>query len=105
KQIQRGQDPLGELWISLRPGSERRQHGATYTPPDIVQSMLNTIAPRSTFARIVDPGAGSARFLLAAGRRFRHAELIGIETDPVAALIARGNLAAAGFAERSEICV
>jgi len=103
KKIQRGQDPLGELLTSIRPGNQRRQHGATYTPYNIVQSMVSGIAPYSSFARIIDPGAGSARFLLAAGRRFRRAELIGVEIDPVAALIGRGNLAAAGFAGRSEI--
>jgi adenine-specific DNA-methyltransferase len=53
--------------------------------------------------RIVDPGVGSGRFLLAAGRKFPKAELIGIDLDPVATLIARGNLAAAGFEARSRI--
>jgi len=70
KQIQRGQDPLGELLTSLRPARERRHQGATYTPANIVLSMLSAIAPRSSFARVVDPGAGSARFLLAAGADF-----------------------------------
>jgi hypothetical protein len=101
--ILRGQDPLGDLLMTVRPGNQRRQQGATYTPLKIVQSMVSGVAPRSSFARIVDPGAGSARFLLAAGRRWRHAELIGVEIDPVAAVIARANLAVAGFADRSEI--
>lgn len=105
KQIQRGQDPLGDLLTSIRPGSQRRKQGATYTPRNIVQSMVNGIERYSSFARIVDPGVGSARFLVCAARRFRRADLIGVEIDPVAALIARGNLAAAGFAERSEICL
>jgi adenine-specific DNA-methyltransferase len=103
KKIQRGQDPLGDLLTSIRPGSQRRQYGATYTPLNIVQSMVSGIAHYSSFGRIVDPGVGSARFLLAAARRFRRADLIGIEIDAVAAIIARGNLAAAGVAERSEI--
>jgi hypothetical protein len=51
----------------------------------------------------VDPGVGSARFLLEAGRRFPDAQLIGVEIDPVAALVARANLAAAGLAERSHV--
>jgi hypothetical protein len=54
-------------------------------------------------SRVVDPGAGSARFLMAAGRRFPDAQLIGVEVDPLAALIARANLAACGYADRARI--
>jgi hypothetical protein len=54
-------------------------------------------------SRIVDPGCGSARFLAAAGNIFPGATLIGIETDPLAALIARANLAAAGLTDRTRI--
>jgi len=56
-------------------------------------------------ARIVEPGAGSSRFLLSAGRIFKTAELVAIEVDPVAAMIARANLAVAGFANRSVVLV
>jgi hypothetical protein len=56
-------------------------------------------------ARVIEPGAGSARFLLAAGRRFKTAELVGIEIDPLPAMIARANLAACGVAERSSVLV
>src|SRR5262249_45172715 len=54
-------------------------------------------------ARIVDPGTGSARFLVAAGRRWPHAALIGVETDPLAAMIGRATLAVAGMAGRASI--
>ena len=54
---------------------------------------------------MVDPGSGSGRFLLEAGRRFPDSYLIGIEKDPLAALISRANLAAAGMAQRSEVRV
>jgi hypothetical protein len=56
-------------------------------------------------ARIVDPGCGSARFLLAAGRAFPGARLVGVEIDPLAAAIARANLAAAGMAARADVIV
>ena len=102
-QIQRGKDPLGDAFSHLRSPELRRQQGATYTPALIVKAMVQWAALHSTPARIVDPGVGSARFLLEAGRRFPDAELIGIDTDPLAALTARANLAAAGYAERSEI--
>lgn len=55
--------------------------------------------------RVIDPGAGSARFLLASGRRFPRARLVAVELDPLAALIARANLAAAGMGERAEVRV
>src|SRR5262249_23130527 len=51
------------------------------------------------------PGAGSARFLVQAGRRFPTAELWGIELDPVAALLARAHLTVAGLASRARIVV
>jgi hypothetical protein len=54
-------------------------------------------------ARVVDPGSGSARMLLAAGRRWPDAALIGVEIDPAAAIIGRASLAAAGFAGRSAV--
>lgn len=60
---------------------------------------------RSRPSRVIDPGTGSGRFLMAAGRRFEGAQLIGIESNPVAATIARANLAVAGLADRSEIRV
>lgn len=56
-------------------------------------------------ARVVDPGVGSARFLVAAARRFPDSRLLGADIDPLAAMIARAHLAGAGFAHRAEIVV
>lgn len=98
-----GHDPLGELFSEFRSPVERRPLGATYTPPPIVGSMLDWAVEQGVPERVVDPGLGSARFLLEAGRRFAKAQLIGVEVDPVAALIARGNLAAAGFRDRARV--
>ena len=55
--------------------------------------------------RVIDPGAGSGRFLLEAGRRFPDAALVAIERDPLAALTVRANLAVAGMAGRAEVRV
>lgn len=98
-----GRDPLGGAFALLRSPEIRRPLGATYTPGPIVRSMLAWAAANSNYARVVDPGVGSGRFLVAAGRRFRDAALIGIEVDPLAALIARAHLASAGLAARSEV--
>ncbi|HVG99144.1 MAG TPA: hypothetical protein VM844_00155, partial [Miltoncostaeaceae bacterium] len=52
---------------------------------------------------MVDPGAGSGRFAVAAGRRFPGAELLAVELDPLAAAVCRGHLAAAGLGGRSRV--
>jgi hypothetical protein len=110
RDIGRNGDPLGAAFAVLRTSADRRERGATYTPCAIVEAMVNWAAAfqarvRSAPERIVDPGVGSGRFLVAAGRKFPGAELIGIDIDPVATLIARGNLAAAGFEDRSRVLV
>jgi adenine-specific DNA-methyltransferase len=98
-----GEDPLGEIFSALRLSEARRENGATYTPALIVQSMINwAIATRSP-CRIVDPGVGSARFLTRAGVAFPEAELVGIDVDPLAALMARANLAVSGLGDRSRV--
>lgn len=102
--IARGEDPLGDALCRLRPPSERRPLGATYTPAAVVEAMLGLELP-GTPARVVDPGAGSGRFVVAAGRRFPRAELVATELDPVAAFLLRGHLAAAGLAERARVLV
>jgi hypothetical protein len=106
QRIESGSDPLGEALCALRTPEQRRPRGATYTPGSIVEAMLAWAATtRRPFARIVDPGVGSARFLVAAGRRFRTASLVGVELDPLAALLARAHLAAAGMENRAEVLV
>jgi hypothetical protein len=67
--------------------------------------MVSWACSTRTPSRVVDPGAGSGRFLVAAGRRFPSAELIGIEIEPLAALLARGHLAAASMHRRAEIAL
>ena len=101
--IRSGFDPLGEAFCTLRSPAERRDNGATYTPGPIVRSMVDWALDHGTPQRIIDPGTGSARFLLQAGEMFPNAALIGVDIDPLAALIARANLAVAGFAKRSRI--
>ena len=103
--IRSGQDPLGDALMHLRPPDQRRPLGATYTPSEIVSSIVAWVAERSRPARVVDPGTGSARFLLEAGRVLPNALLVGVEIDPLAALLARANLTAAGLDHRAQILV
>jgi len=102
-QILAGEDPLGEEFCRLRSPARRRPSGQTFTPGPVVRSMTGWAARRLTPARVVDPGTGSARFLIAAGRRWPRAALVGVETDPLAAMIGRACLAAAGMAGRASV--
>lgn len=105
KAISRGQDPLGDMFSSIRSAADRRALGAVYTPAPIVDSMMRWLATQATPSRIVDPGAGSGRFLLAAGEAFPDAQLVAVEMDPLAALMLRANLAARGWTSRASVLV
>lgn len=103
--IKDGGDPLGDAFCTLRSAEARRPSGATYTPTEIVASMVAWAATEGVPERVVDPGAGSGRFAVAAGRKFRRARIEAVELDPLAAILARGHLAAAGLANRSRVTV
>ncbi|MDQ3692196.1 MAG: SAM-dependent methyltransferase [Chloroflexota bacterium] len=103
--IRRGDDPLGDAFSRGFSAEERRPKGATYTPQPIIDAMLDWAESQVRPVRVVDPGAGSARFLVSAGRRFPRAELVASEVDPLAAILARGHLAAAGMGKRSHVVV
>ena len=103
--IEAGSDPLGDAFSTIRSALDRRASGAVYTPAPIVRSMLAWVASRVSPGRIVDPGAGSGRFILAAGEAFPKAELIAVEMDPLAALMLRANLAARGWTKRAKVLV
>jgi predicted RNA methylase len=101
--IRDGGDPLGVALCMLRTADERRVMGAVYTPPAIVGSMVGWAAAQGNPARIVDPGAGSGRYILAAGRRFPKADLVAIDTDPFALLLLRAGAAVLGMSARLTI--
>lgn len=104
-QIRSGQDPLGEAFVRIRSAKHRRKSGATYTPAAIIASMIHWAKDAGMPSQIVDPGAGSGRFLMAASQAFPKAHLIGIEIDPVAALLLRANTAVLGLSRRTTIHV
>lgn len=104
KRIEEGEDPLGDTFCYLRRPEERRKLGATYTPRFVSRAMVKWAFEQDMNPiRVVDPGAGSASFLIQAAKRFPDAELIGIDVDPLATLMARANLAVTGLADRSRI--
>lgn len=77
--------------------------GATYTPQRIVAEMVRWARATRTPERVVDPGVGSGRYLRRAAAAFPEAQLLGVDVDPLAALLARASLATAGLADRAAI--
>ncbi|WP_193601496.1 Eco57I restriction-modification methylase domain-containing protein [Mycobacteroides abscessus] len=91
--ISRGGDPLGDAYCRIVAPADRRPLGQTYTPSPIITAMTSWAAGQGSPARIVDPGAGSGRYLLAAAKRFPEATVVAAEVDPLSALLLRANIA------------
>jgi hypothetical protein len=103
-QIRGGCDVLGDMFCSLRRPEQRRLSGAIYTPPPIVEAMVQWAKSQPEWPeRIVDPGVGSGRFLMSAAEAFPRARLIGVDIDPMATLMLRANAAVRGFAHRLSV--
>ncbi len=103
--IRAGRDPLGTAYCRVHSAELRRPLGQTYTSREIVEAMTAWAAANGSPTRVVDPGAGSGRYLLAAAKSFPEARLFGVDVDPLAALMLRANLAACGLADRAEVRV
>ena len=103
--IARGDDPLGRVFCRLRSPELRRGQGAVYTPGPIIDAMVRWAAGEAAPVRVVDPGAGSGRFLVAAGATFPTAELVAVEIDPLAALTLRANAATLDMTNRLTVRV
>jgi adenine-specific DNA-methyltransferase len=99
-EIESGNDPLGDAYCQLVSAHDRRPLGQTYTPDVIVQSMIQWAVGQGTPGRIIDPGVGSGRYLLAAARQFPKSEVIGADIDPLATVMLRANVAVAGLQDR-----
>lgn len=89
--IRRGDDPLGEHAVRLRGMDARRRIGMFYTPPAIVHTMVDW-ALNCRPARVVEPGCGSGRFVSEVARRSPEVEILAVDVDPVATLVARAVL-------------
>ena len=87
-----GGDPLGERLLRWRSPAQRRPEGAFYTPPALVEPMVEW-ALEQDVDRVVDAGCGSGRFAAAVARRRPDLEIVAIDTDPTATLLTRAALA------------
>lgn len=105
--VRAGDDPLGERYSALRSAADRRSQGVTLTPRRIVESMIGWAEKEARSLgiprRIVDPGAGTGRFAVAAALRFPEAEVIAVENDPDLLLLLGANLRAAGLDTRVNV--
>jgi hypothetical protein len=102
--IRTGEDPLGEAFCRVRSQNLRRGLGATYTPKAIVDAMTAWAADEAAPPhRVVDPGAGSGRFIAAAAKAFPRAALVAVEIDPLAVLMTLATAAVLGFSKRLTI--
>lgn len=103
--ILEGEDPLGRAFCAARTAEERRSHGQTFTPAPIVRSMLEWARGRTVPARVVDPGCGSGRYVLAALSTFPSATGVAVDLDPYAALMTRAGAHVLGLESRLDVVV
>jgi len=103
KAIERGGDPLGDTYCRILLPADRRPLGQTYTPAPIISAMTSWAAAQDTPVRIVDPGAGSGRYLLAAAKRFPKSSIVAAEVDPMSALMLRANIAVNKLHDRAKV--
>lgn len=91
-ELLRDGDPLGNLFLESVSPRDRRAQGATFTPRWLVDLQLEQIAAASAPARVVDAGAGTGRYALAAARRWPSATIVAVEKDPALAEAIRINV-------------
>lgn len=101
--IRAGGDPLGELFCAIRSPAARRDRGQFYTPATIVAAMT-TWALSNRPVRVVDAGCGSGRYTVALRRAGFTGQIVAVDLDPLAALMTRATLAAAGLGAADVRC-
>lgn len=95
-ELEGGRDVLAMLYEGVVAGRNRRRLGTFFTPPSVVEYMLDLaeeVLPLP--ASVIDPGAGVGAFSLAAKRRWPDAQVTAVDLN----LVTLGLLAARPAAE------
>ena len=95
-------DTLGEAYCLANNALTRRSQGITLTPAWLVERMLDEVADDG-FDTIIDCGAGTGRFAIAAARRFPTARVIAVEQNSDLATLLRQRLRECGLLGRVDI--
>jgi len=96
-------DPLGAAYCAIRTPVQRRSFGQTFTPVEAVIGMFGWANAQGQVARIVDPGAGTGRYVLHGLRQNSRAIGVASEMDPLLALLLRANATVLGVDDRLDI--
>lgn len=96
-------DLAGEHYMQTHSASERRDSGSTYTPPDIVEMMIDDALGKIDPACVVDCGGGSGRFAIAAARAFPSAKVYAVDNSHEACAMCRENVKSHGLESRIEV--
>ncbi|MFN3077207.1 MAG: Eco57I restriction-modification methylase domain-containing protein [Alphaproteobacteria bacterium] len=91
-------------FLASAPKDWRRRNGITFTPPAMVAAMVGWAREKiPNPGRVVDAGAGSGRFALAAASAFPEATVIAIEREPELASLLRDTVARHRLIHRFEV--
>lgn len=100
--LKASKDPLGDAYCLAHAATERRASGITLTPEWLVACMLAS-ADAQAYDAIVDCGAGTGRFALAAALACPRAQVLAVESHPAMVALLRHRVAAAGLSERIRV--
>lgn len=93
----------GDDYCTTVPAAARRAEGITFTPQWLVERMIGQASAAGSFDTVVDPGAGSGRFALAAARRFPYARVLAVERNAELAGLLRRRVLREGLAARISV--
>lgn len=96
-------DDLGDEFMSSFSATTRRATGSTYTPFEIVNSMVRESAREIDPDCVVDCGCGSGRFSLAAAMMFPGAKVYAVDNSPLACTMCSENVRRYGLSDRIEV--
>ena len=95
-------DLPGDLYCQTHGPAARRPHGITLTPPWLVESMLDQLGA-DAFDTVIDCGAGTGRFSIAAAQRFPQARVLAVEQHPDMLRLLQERLKRSGLAQRVQV--